>query len=92
MRAGVAQVEIISPVFFSLCVYDMPISSRHVKLALYADDTAVMSTSRKPELFVRYLELITCHWSASNLSRQWEETISLMYDVVLYKELSHDNT
>jgi hypothetical protein len=30
--------------------------SRHVELALYADDTAVMATSRKPELLVSYLE------------------------------------
>jgi hypothetical protein len=35
MRAGVAQGEIISPVF-SLYVNDMPIPSRHVELALYA--------------------------------------------------------
>jgi retron-type reverse transcriptase len=56
MQAGVGQGGIISPVCFSLYVYDIPMSSRHVKLALYADDTAVMSTSRKPELLVRYLE------------------------------------
>jgi hypothetical protein len=34
----------------------MPIPSRHVELALYADDTAVMATSRKPALLVSYLE------------------------------------
>jgi hypothetical protein len=34
----------------------MPIPSRHVELVLYADDTAVMATSRKPELLVSYLE------------------------------------
>jgi retron-type reverse transcriptase len=56
MRAGVAQGGIISPVLFSLYVNDMPIPSRHVELALYADDTAVMATSRKPELLVSYLE------------------------------------
>jgi hypothetical protein len=56
MRAGVDQGGIISPVLFSLYVYDMPIPSRHVRLALYADDTAVMAKSRKPELLVSYLE------------------------------------
>jgi hypothetical protein len=30
--------------------------SHHVKLAFYADDTAIISTSRKPTLLVTYLE------------------------------------
>jgi hypothetical protein len=34
----------------------MPSSSYHVELALYADDTAVIATFRKPTLFVSYLE------------------------------------
>jgi len=50
MRAGVAQGGILSPVLFSLYV-DMPSSSRHVELALYADDTAVVATYRQPVLF-----------------------------------------
>ena len=54
MRAGVAQGGLISPVHFSLYV-DMP-SLSHVELALYADDTAVIATSRKPTLLVSYLE------------------------------------
>ena len=56
MRAGVAQDGLIAPVLFSLYVNDMPVPSRHVELAFYADDTAVIATSRKPELFVSYLE------------------------------------
>jgi hypothetical protein len=34
----------------------MPIPSHHVELALYAEYTAVMATSRKPELLVSHLE------------------------------------
>jgi hypothetical protein len=34
----------------------MPVPSRHVELALYADYTAVTATSRKPALVVSYLE------------------------------------
>jgi hypothetical protein len=34
----------------------MPSPSRHVELSLYADDTAVIATSRQPALLVRYLE------------------------------------
>jgi len=34
----------------------MPPSSHHFELALYADDTAIIATSRKPTLFVTYLE------------------------------------
>jgi hypothetical protein len=56
MRAGVAHGELISPVLFSLYVNDIPVPSHHVELALYADDTAVIATSRKPALRVSYLE------------------------------------
>jgi hypothetical protein len=56
MRAGVAQGGLISPVLFSLYVNDMHSPSHHVELALYADDTAIIATSRKPTLLVSYLE------------------------------------
>jgi retron-type reverse transcriptase len=56
MQAGVAQGGLISPVLFSLYVNDMPSPSHHVELALYADDTAIIATSRKPTLLVSYLE------------------------------------
>jgi hypothetical protein len=56
MRAGVAQGGLISPVLFSLYVNDMPSPSHHVELALYADDTAIIATFRKPTLLVRYRE------------------------------------
>ena len=56
MRAGVAQGGLICPVLFSVYVNDMPVPSCHVELALYADDTAIIATSRKPELLVSYLE------------------------------------
>ena len=56
MRAGVAQGGLISPILFSLYVNDMTSSSHQVELALYADDTAIIGTSRKPTLLVSYLE------------------------------------
>ena len=46
----------ISPVLFSLFVNDIPTPSHHVELALYADDKAIIVTSRKPTLLVSYLE------------------------------------
>ena len=55
-EGGVAQVGSIYPFLFSLYVNDMPSPSHHVELALYADDTAVIATSRKPTLLVSYLE------------------------------------
>jgi len=55
MRAGVAQGGLISPVLFSLNVNDMPSPSHYAELALYADDTSVIATSRKPTLLVSYL-------------------------------------
>jgi hypothetical protein len=51
-----AQGGLISPVLFSLYVNDLPTPSHHVESALYADDTAVITTSRKPTLFVSYLD------------------------------------
>jgi len=51
-----AQGGLISPVLFNLYVNDMPTPSHHVELALYADDTAIIATSRKPTLLVNYLE------------------------------------
>ena len=56
MRAGVAQGGLISPVLFSLYVKDMPSPSYHVELALYAEDKAIIATSRKPTLLVSYLK------------------------------------
>jgi len=56
MRAGVTQGGLIYPVLFTLYVNDMPSSSNHVELALYADDTDITATSRKPTLLVSYLE------------------------------------
>jgi len=55
MRAGVTQGGLISLVLFSLYV-DMASPSHHVELALYANDTAFIATSRKPTLLVSYLE------------------------------------
>jgi hypothetical protein len=34
----------------------MPYFSHHVELALYADDTAIISKSRKPTQLISYLE------------------------------------
>jgi len=56
MRAGVAQARLISLILFCLYFNDMPSPSRHVELALYADDTAIIATSRKPTQLVSYLE------------------------------------
>jgi hypothetical protein len=56
MKAVVAHVGLISPVLFCLYVNDMPSHSHHVELALYAADTAIIATSRKPTLLISYLE------------------------------------
>jgi hypothetical protein len=55
MRIGVAQGGLIS-VLFSLYVNNMPPHSHHVELALYADDTTVIATSRKQTLLFSYLQ------------------------------------
>jgi hypothetical protein len=56
MPTGVAQGGLVFPVLFSLYVNNMPTLSRHVKLALYVDDTALVATSHPPLLLVSCLE------------------------------------
>ena len=56
MRAGVAQGGMISPVLFSLYVNDITTPLRHVVLAIYADQTTIITMSRKPKVLVSYLE------------------------------------
>jgi hypothetical protein len=56
MRDRAAQVRLLSPVLISLDVNDTPVPSPHVELALYADHTAIIDTSRKSALLIRYLE------------------------------------
>jgi hypothetical protein len=56
MRAGVVQGGLVSPMLFSLYGNDIPTPSRHVELTHYADDTALVATSRNPSLLVGYLE------------------------------------
>jgi len=55
MWAGVSQGGIISPVLFILYVNDMLPHSHIGELALYADDTAIKATFRKPTLLESYL-------------------------------------
>ena len=45
IRAGLAQGGIISPVLFSLYLNDIPSPYRNAEMALYADDTSVITTS-----------------------------------------------
>jgi hypothetical protein len=56
MRAGEVQGGFVSPVLFSLYVNNTPTPSRHVELVQYADNTALIATSRDPSLLVGYLE------------------------------------
>ena len=51
-----AQGALIFLVRFSLYVNDIPSPSQHVGLALYADDMAIIATSRKLTLLISYLE------------------------------------
>jgi len=75
MRAGVAQGGLISPVLFKLYVNDMPKPSHHVELALYADDTAIIATSRTPVLLVSYLQSYLSH--LERWLTEWRITINV---------------
>ena len=75
MRAGVAQGGLITPLFFSLYINDMHSPSHHVELAIYTDDTAIITTSRKPTLLVSYLESYLNHLQRWLI--EWRIAISL---------------
>ena len=45
-----------SPVLFSSYVNDIPTPSCHIELAQYADDTALVATSKQLAFLVKYLE------------------------------------
>jgi len=45
-----------SPILGSLYVNDMTTPSHYVKLAVYANEMAIIATSRSPTLLVSYLE------------------------------------
>ena len=55
MQAVLAQGGIITPVLFSPYVNDMPSLFRHVELALYAEDTAVIAMFLWQALLIKYL-------------------------------------
>jgi len=81
MQPGVAQGGLISTVFFSLYVKDMPSPSYHVTLALYADDTAIIATHLKLKLLVIYLEsyLNDLQWWLG----EWRITIDVSKSTVM---------
>ena len=75
MRAGVAQGGVIFPVLFSLYVNDIPTPCRHVELAQYADDTALVATSGSTKLLVKYLE--TYLIALERWLREWRVAINV---------------
>lgn len=59
----------------SVYVIDMPALSHHVELALYADETATITTCRKPTLPFSYLVsyLSDLQWWLS----EWENAVNV---------------
>jgi hypothetical protein len=60
MRTGVGPGGVNSLVLYSVCV-NMTTPSLHVELMLYADDTAIIASLRKPTLLVSYLDFFSAN-------------------------------
>ena len=56
MCTEIVQRGVIYPVLFSLHVNDMPTPSHHIELAQYANYTVLVTTSKQPQLLLKYLE------------------------------------
>jgi hypothetical protein len=78
MQAGIGQGAIISPIIFSLYVLGISSPFRHVELALYVSDTAVIATPPQPTLLVKNLE--TYISDIEQWLRKWRIAISVSKD------------
>jgi hypothetical protein len=75
LTAGVPQRISLSPLLFALYVRDVPQpDDPHTRIALYADDTAIYSSSKSPALLRQHLQyyLVTL----ANWCRRWKITIN----------------
>ena len=75
MQAGVSQGGVISPVFFTFYVNDILTLCRHIELAQYDDDTALVATSGSMNVFIMYLE--TYLIALERWLREWRIVINV---------------
>lgn len=66
LDCGVPQGSVLSPILYAIFVSDMP-KPKDVELALYADDTAILSSSRQVEVIGKRLQ------AALNEIQNWFE-------------------
>lgn len=67
INSGVPQGAVLSPTLFNIFFSDMPIPFR-CYLSLFADDTALMCSSQKPEPIIRYL-----NWGLKKLQKYFDD-------------------
>lgn len=73
INAGVPQGSDLSPTLFNIYTSDVPKTS-HTTLATYADDTAILSSNKNPDIAANYLQY---HLNQiSNWSKKWKIKIN----------------
>ena len=73
LKAGIPQGSILGPILFNIYINDIP-TSNNTQLAIYADDTAIYTSSWNPAKTTKYLQ--THIDQILNFFQDWKLTVN----------------